>query len=145
MFYQIHIVGIVVAAIASMVVGTAWYSPYLFGKRWMALVGFPDMSNLSPERKAELKKKANQSMVIAFLASLVTAFVLERVIYHTPLVTLKLTLTLSILLWLGFVAAMGVTEYVYSPEPKPKVLYAITLSHQLASIVVMTLVLYFLT
>lgn len=143
MFYHIHIVGIVIAAVAAMIVGTVWYAPFVFGKKWMSLAGFPRAADLSPERRSELKKKANKRMVFSLITSLLTAFVLERIMYNTPMVTLELTIIMSLLLWLGFVAATNINEFVYAAAPKPWALYFINQGAQLAMILVMTLALYF--
>lgn len=39
---QVNLVGVVVATLASMVVGSVWYAKPVFGKTWMKLVGLTD-------------------------------------------------------------------------------------------------------
>jgi hypothetical protein len=41
-FSELNIVAILVAAILNMLIGAVWYSRPLFGKQWMAYLGFRD-------------------------------------------------------------------------------------------------------
>ncbi len=63
----VSLIGVLVAAVANMVVAALWYSPPLFGKAWLADVG------ASPEA---LRRAAGRGYVLAGLASLVAAFTL---------------------------------------------------------------------
>ncbi len=66
---------VLVAGIATMVLGFLWYSPMLFARPWMVAMGY------DPEDKAkiqEMQKSAGQSYAISFVASLVSAFVLGK-------------------------------------------------------------------
>lgn len=47
---NINLVGAIAGAVAAMAIGSAWYSPWLFGNRWQALIGrAPDeMGNPMP-------------------------------------------------------------------------------------------------
>jgi hypothetical protein len=142
MLYHIDIIGIVIAAVAYMIIGGLWYSPYLFGKRWMTLVGWPE--NMSPEEKAAKKKSANRAMGFNFVAALVMAFALERIIYNVALVTFSQNLTLAFLLWLGFTAATNITEYLYTVKPRPWELFFINQGLMLVATLLMAVILYFI-
>ena len=52
---EINLVGALVAAISTFVLGALWYSPALFGRRWMALSGLSE----------EAVKAANKVKMIA--------------------------------------------------------------------------------
>lgn len=61
---------VVVAALSTFVVGSLWYSPFLFGKKWMELNGFTEES---------LRESTLPMPVVfgsSFIASLLAAFVL---------------------------------------------------------------------
>ncbi|MHA7111048.1 DUF1761 domain-containing protein [Sunxiuqinia elliptica] len=60
---------ILVAALSTFVVGSVWYSPVLFGKKWMALNGFTE---------EKLKQGLPMPVVFggSFIGSLLAAFVL---------------------------------------------------------------------
>ena len=47
-FENINLVGAVAGAVAAMAIGSLWYSPWLFGGRWQALVGKSDEELGSP-------------------------------------------------------------------------------------------------
>ena len=52
---------IILAAVATMIVGALWYSPILFGKLWMKLSG------MGGDKDAEMKKKVTQAYIIGFI------------------------------------------------------------------------------
>ena len=61
----INYLAVVLAALAAMVIGFVWYGP-LFGKQWMALMGF------TPQSMDEAKKKGMaKSYILMALGSLV--------------------------------------------------------------------------
>ena len=68
------------AAVATMVIGFLWYSPLLFAKPWMVAMGY------DPEDKARMeamRRSAGKSYAISFVASLVSAFILAKIIHVT--------------------------------------------------------------
>ncbi len=67
----IRLLPVLVAAVATMVVGFVWYSPFLFAKPWTILMGY------DPNDKAkmdEMRKGAGKTYMLAFVASLASAF-----------------------------------------------------------------------
>ena len=76
-FDGINPLGVLVAALATMVVGFVWYSPLLFARPWMRLMGYdPD----DRAKLAEMQKGAGKLYGLSFVASLVSAVVLAKVI-----------------------------------------------------------------
>jgi hypothetical protein len=82
----VNLLAVLVAAVASMMVGFLWYSPLLFATPWTVLMGY------NPNDKAQMdamRKGAGKLYAISFLCSLVAAFVLGRIIHvatiHTVL------------------------------------------------------------
>jgi hypothetical protein len=112
--------GIIAAAVASMVVGYIWYGP-LFGKAWMKLMGIKDMAD-----KSEMPKIYG----IMFVASLVTAYVL--LLFGASIDT-------AFWVWLGFQAPLLLNSVLF--EKKPWNLYFINAGYQLAALVTMSFVL----
>jgi hypothetical protein len=45
---NLNVVGAVAGAVAAMAIGSLWYSPWLFGGRWQALIGRTDEELGSP-------------------------------------------------------------------------------------------------
>ena len=120
---------VVIAAIASMVVGFVWYGP-LFGKTWMKLTGMKEMGN-----KSDMPKTYG----ITFVGSLVTAYVLSVFLGLTNSGTLTSALTLAVWVWLGFVATVALSGPLF--DKKPWNLYFLNVSYQLANFLVMAAVL----
>lgn len=69
----INYLAVLVAALIPMAVGAVWYSPALFAKKWMALVGKTEeeMKNVNPMK----------AYGISFLTSLIMAFVLAHSVH----------------------------------------------------------------
>ena len=67
-FETLNWLAIIVAAVSAFILGGFWYSPVLFGKRWMQETGITE----------EAAKKSNQYKIfsIAFLLSIAAAFFL---------------------------------------------------------------------
>ena len=84
------------AAVATMVIGFLWYSPLLFAKPWMLAMGYDPQDKA---KIAEMQKSAGPLYGISFLASLLAAFVLGKIIYNltidTALYGMKLGLATS--------------------------------------------------
>ena len=76
-FMTVNLWSVLVAGIATMVLGFLWYSPVLFARPWMIAMGY------DPEDKAkmdEMRKSAGKSYAFSFVASLASAFVLGKII-----------------------------------------------------------------
>lgn len=130
---QVNIWAVLLATVASMVVGSIWYAKAVFGKTWFKLVGMTD---------EKAKKGATKAIVMTVVASLVTAYILAHVTYlsnhffgHS---FLQDALTTAFWLWLGLTAARFVTHDAF--EQRPMQLTAITLAHELVTLEVMALV-----
>lgn len=63
--FDVNPVGVLMAAVATMLIGMLWYSPLLFAKPWVELNGY------TPEKLAALKAGAGRAYGISFLAYLV--------------------------------------------------------------------------
>ena len=135
-----HYWAILVAALWQFVVGGLWYSPVLFGKQWMKLMGW------SQEDMAKNKKSAGKAMGLSFIATLVLTYILALFIQYANTVnslvhdstfgTIRLGysggLELALLIWLGFVATIGLNMVLF--EKKPFNLYLIHMGYQLVGI-----------
>src|SRR4051812_43239778 len=108
-FYALNWGAIFVSAIASMVIGFLWYSPILFAKPWMRLMG---VKCDTPEEKAAMQKEAGPMYGQAFLMSLISAIFLALVITRmlVPSEDLLRGLKISFGVWLGFVMTVQYTN-----------------------------------
>jgi len=124
----INYLAVLVAAVASMAVGFAWYSPFLFGKSWMKLMGYT---------KASLEKNKsdmNKTYAIASVAALVTSYVLAHVVGYTGATNAGMGMQAGFWMWLGFVAPVQLTDVLFGS--KKYELFAINTGYQLACLLV---------
>ena len=127
---SINNIAVVAAAVVSMVIGAAWYSPLLFGKLWMKL------SWMTEKQLAEAKKKGMaKSYAIAFLAVLVMSYVLAHFVDYLGATTVMAGVEAGFWLWLGFVATVLINGVLW--EGKPFKLYLLNIAHYLIALLVM--------
>ena len=125
-FMDVNLWSVLVAAIATMIVGFLWYSPLLFAWPWMVAMGY------DPEDKAkiqEMRKSAGKSYALAFVASLVAAFVLGKIIEVTTVDTAVYGMKIGFAMWLGFVTTVQLTAKLFGNQPTK--LYLINTGYQL--------------
>jgi hypothetical protein len=137
---QVNFVAVAVAAIASMAVGFGWYNPMFFGKAWMKQMGYTEA-----DLKAE-QKKMGKLYGLSLIGAVVMAYVLSHVmklsmgVYgYTPIMT---GVTTGFWMWLGFVAPVQMTDAIFGS--KNWKLFKINTGYQLASLIVMGVVLGFM-
>lgn len=115
------------AAVAAMVIGFLWYSPMLFAKPWMIAMGYDPADKA---KIAEMQKSAGLMYGIAFLASLLTAFVLGKIIFHLAIATPLYGMKVGLAVWAGFVATVQLTDTLFGKRPFK--LFLINTGYQLA-------------
>ena len=98
----VNLWAVLVAAIASMVVGSIWYGP-LFGKKFMSAVG---MDQWSQEKRDAMKKSMTMSYVWQFISSLVMFYVFAGLIRGLGQMTVVGGLMTALLVWIGFVVPL---------------------------------------
>lgn len=125
-FAGINFVGVFVAAIATMILGFLWYSPILFANPWMRLMGYDPNDKA---KLAEMQKGAGKTYGIAFIASLVSAIVLAKIIDVTSVNTILYGMKIGFAVWLGFVATVQLTGALFSKQPTK--LFLINTGYQL--------------
>jgi hypothetical protein len=131
-FLGVNLWAVLVAALATMVVGFLWYSPMLFAKPWMVLMGY-DPNN--KEKIAEMQKSAGPSYAMSLVASLLAAFVLGKLIAVSGAVTAVNGLKIGLVVWLGFVTTVQFTNALFSRQRNR--LYMINTGYQLVCYVAM--------
>jgi hypothetical protein len=123
---------VLVAAIATMVLGFLWYSPFLFANPWMRLMG------VDPNDKAklaEMQKSAGKLYGLSFVASIVSALVLAKIIVITSVNTIPYGIKIGFAVWLGFVTTVQLTGAFFGKQPSK--LYLINTGYQLVCYLVM--------
>jgi hypothetical protein len=102
---DIKLVAVLVAAIINMVVGFLWYSPVLFAKPWMNLVG---------KRMEELQANAPLGYALTFVGALVQAYILAHFVQYIGATDIKEGLEAGWWIWLGFTGITMGVNYIFA-------------------------------
>ncbi len=138
MFFQnINYWMVVISGVASMVLGFAWYSPAVFGKRFMKEM------KVTAEQMAEHKKNdTNGAMAkrygLVFLFVLIEAFVISALLNSLVVTSISGLLVLALCVWAGFSLPLSVNNVLFANESKTTLL--INSGYQLANAVLVTLI-----
>ncbi|HEY1772183.1 MAG TPA: DUF1761 domain-containing protein [Gammaproteobacteria bacterium] len=132
-YLHINILAVLAAAIATFGIGALWYSPFLFGKQWIAFNG------VTPDKVEAMRKGAAKAYGISLLCYVVLAAVFAIVIRMVHLQSVLGGAKLGGMLWLGFVATLGFTASLYSGRTIKA--FALDAGYQLVFMVIMGLIL----
>jgi len=125
-FTGVNFWGVLVASVATMVIGFLWYSPMLFAGPWMRLMGY------DPDDKAKLaamQKSARKIYGITFLATALSAIVLAKIIDLTSVNTAFYGMKVGFFIWLGLVVTVQLTGAMFGKQPTK--LFLINTGYQL--------------
>jgi hypothetical protein len=133
---QINYLAVLLAAVSSMVVGSLWYLPQVFGKPWMKMTG------VKMDRSAPTGAKAAWMYGSVFVASLLTAYVLAHVTFlanqYFRNSYLQDAVATAFWLWIGFT---GARLYVHDTfEGRRKKLTLLNSMHELVTVLVMAVI-----
>ncbi len=131
---DVNYFAILIAAIASMIIGGLWYSPILFGNIWIKLSGFTNKEKDKAKQRGMAK-----FYIIALIGSLVTSFVLAHFVKYMGITSIGGALQLAFWIWVGFIATVMLGTVIW--EGKPVKLYLINAVYQLVSFSVAAVIL----
>lgn len=115
--YTINFWPILVASAVSFLIGSVWYSPFLFGKDWMTL------SNKTASDIASIRSIGSWKAYVAqFIAIFITFAVLGFLIAATGATTATDGAFLAFLVWFGFVLTDAVGIFMWERKPMKLVL-----------------------
>ena len=131
-FMGLNLLSVLAAAIATMILGFLWYSPLLFAKPWTVAMGY-DLNDKT--KMEEMRKGAGKLYGITFIASLISAFVLAKIIDVTTVNSALYGMKIGFAVWLGFVTTVQLTSTLF--KKRPIKLYLIDTGYQLVCYLVM--------
>lgn len=134
--HSLNWLAILVAAVASMILGFLWYSPLLFAKAWVREMGY-DINDKA--KMEEMRKSAGPAYAGSFVASLLSAFTLALILHGLRAEDLHFGIMASFHIWLGFVATVQFTGALFAKQSMK--LFAINTLYQLVCYVVMGIIL----
>lgn len=99
---------VLVSAIVLWLLGATWYSPLLFAKPWIEIVG---------RQMGEKPKGVVHGMIASFVGDLLLAFVLAHIVGWSGADTAGWGIFVGVLMWIGFVAAPLYPQRIYEGRP----------------------------
>ena len=94
--YVANIWAVLVATIVAFIIGWAWYSPLLFGKKWAGYMGM-SMEDMKPEGMGK-------KMFINFIGIFVMSWVVSRFAEGLGVIDVPSALEFGFWVWLAFFA-----------------------------------------
>lgn len=130
---QVNWWAVILATVSSMIVGSIWYAPQVFGNKWAKMVG------LTPKK---MQSGSIWAIPIAILTSMVTAYVLAHTTYlsHSFFQNsfMIAALTTAFWVWLGFTAVRFMTHDQF--EQRPFKLTFLNIAHEFVTFMAMALI-----
>ena len=124
---NVNLWSVIVAAVVAFVLGGLWYSPLLFGKKWM---------KLSKMSEKDMKgTNAHLSYLGTLIISLVTAYILAVFVGYAGAMTFSSGMLAGFWVWLGFVATKSFGGVLW--EKKPFALWVLNSGYDLLSLLLM--------
>jgi hypothetical protein len=123
---KINYTAVVASAFLYWLLGGLWYSPLLFGGKFIEIIGW------SPEQVARIEAGgAGAQLALAFVGSLVAAYALAHVLRYTGEETAASGAKTGLWLWLGLVVTTNLNTVFF--EFRPVGLYLINISYHLVA------------
>ena len=130
---EINYWAVLLATASTMVVGTVWYTPKVFGTRWAKLANV-DMN------------RPGATAIVPILVTLVVSFVSAWVLAGAVDISWRFyggsflwsSIATGVILWAGFTAARFITHDAF--EGRPTSLTVLNIAHELVTFVVMALI-----
>nr|WP_323959807.1 DUF1761 domain-containing protein [Arthrobacter sp. JZ12] len=129
---EINVLAVILAALSTMIVGSVWYAPKVFGNYWMRV------AKVTPGESKDAVKPLLVTLVVSFVSAWVLAgsAAIAQEFYGGNF--LANTLITALILWAGFTAARFITHDAF--EGRPVGLTLLNCAHELVTFVVMALV-----
>ncbi len=129
----INYLAVLVSTLVMMVLGALWYGP-LFGKQWIALMGF------DPEKVREAQEAGMKSMWRSYALMALGALCMSFVLSHTLIFAstylhsegIAAGIQVGFWTWLGFIAPVTLGSVIW--EGKPWTLWAINAGYYLTGL-----------
>jgi hypothetical protein len=108
--HHLNHLAILVSGVAIFMLGGLWYSPALFARPWVRLMG-------KTEEEMRAKAGGPGSYIAVFGCALLTAFVMAMVLAHFGVITIGGAVAMASLCWLGFAGATSYGSALFSSQP----------------------------
>jgi len=124
---HVNYLAVLVSGIAIFFLGGLWYSPVLFAKPWVRLMG---------KTEEELKSGAAGPLpfLLAFLCGIAVALAMAIVLHQFEPLTVLQAVNVAVVCWIGFAAATSFASAMFSGTPRG--LWLINSGYNLVSFVI---------
>jgi len=115
---------VIVATLVHFILGGLWYSPLLFGNKFLQIIGW------TPQQLEQMQTKGPaKELIVAFVTSLILVYVLAHFVQYTKATNAMAGIQTAFWLWLGFIATTNIATVLF--EQRPLGLYLINAGYQL--------------
>jgi hypothetical protein len=119
---------VIVATLVHFILGGLWYSPLLFGNKFLQIIGW------TPQQLEQMQAEGPaKELIIAFVTSLILVYVLAHFVQYTKASNALAGIQTAFWLWLGFIATTNIATVLF--EQRPLGLYLINVGYQLVACV----------
>jgi hypothetical protein len=114
---------VIVATLAHYILGGLWYSPLLFGNKFLQIINWP------PEKVAAMGNESHtKELAVAFGLSLVLVYTLSYFVQYTKATKWHQGVHTAFWLWLGFIVTTQLPTVLF--EQRPIGLFLINVGYQ---------------
>ncbi|HUS12595.1 MAG TPA: DUF1761 domain-containing protein [Pyrinomonadaceae bacterium] len=123
---KIKYAAVIVATLVHFILGGLWYSPLLFGNKFLQIIGW------TPQQLEQMQAKGPaKELIVAFVTSLILVYVLAHFVQNTKANNAMAGIQTAFWLWLGFIATTNIATVLF--EQRPLGLYLINAGYQLVA------------
>ena len=123
---KIKYAAVIVATLVHFILGGLWYSPLLFGNKFLQIIAW------TPQQIEQMQAKGSaKELIVAFVTSLVLVYVLAHFVQYTKATNAMAGIQTAFWLWLGFIATTNIATVLF--EQRPLGLYLINAGYQLVA------------
>ena len=120
---KIKYAAVIVATLVHYILGGLWYSPLLFGNKFLQLI------NWSPEQIRQVESQSHvKELAIAFVMSLILVYILAHFIQYTKATSAIEGIQTAFWLWLGFIVTTQAPTVIF--EGRSFGLFIINVAYQ---------------
>lgn len=133
---EINYMLIVVATVVQFLLGAVWYSPLMFGKWWMEIMG---VAHLTKEELQRMQKAMTPFYAVQVLLTLVSTYVLAMLVHYLSMANVGFhAYGVAGWIWLGFIAPTQIAAVIWGNTKREfwcKQIFVMT-SYQLVSLMI---------
>lgn len=105
---QVNFLAVGAAALATFIIGAIWYSPLLFGDRWLDAHGYT---------AEQMRNTAGRNLVVSLSYYAAMAFVLAVLVSIAGVSSGLHGAFPGCLVWIGFLATLGLSAHLVADQP----------------------------